>query len=82
LIVGDSTMLLGLASALIPADADADSEIVPEKPLRALTVMVEVPEDPASIDRDVAVLMLKSTTVTVMMAEWVSVPLVPVTVTE
>ena len=46
-IVGDSGTLLGLAEALRPAGEIPDSEIVPENPLKPLSVMTEVAEDPA-----------------------------------
>ena len=81
-MVGERTMLLGLARALIPDGADTDNEIVPEKLFRPLTVMVWVPEEPARIEMDVLVATLKSTTLTAMTTEWISEPLVPVTVTE
>ncbi len=82
ILVGDKIMLLGLASALIPDGPDTDIETVPEKPFKPLTVIVEVTEDPARIEIDVLVATLKSTTLTATTTEWVSEPLVPVTVTE
>jgi hypothetical protein len=67
-----------------PLGADADSETVPVKPLRAFTVTVEVPEDPllmvkefgeAEIEKSGAV------TCTFTVTLCTSDPLVPVTVT-
>ncbi len=76
-----STMLFGLASALIPDGPDTDSEMVAEKPFRPLRVIVEVPEDPARTDMEGLEVIVKSTTLTVMITERVREPLVPVTFT-
>jgi hypothetical protein len=53
---------------------------VPVKPLRAVTVMVEVAETPALTAAGEVAAMLKSVTVNVALVEWLKVPLVPVTV--
>ncbi len=54
---------------------------VPVKPLTAATVIVEVEETPALTAAGDVALTVKSVTVKVAVALWVSVPLVPVTVT-
>jgi len=53
---------------------------VPVKPLRAVTVMVEVAETPALTAAGEVAAMLKSVTVNVALVEWLKVPLVPVIV--
>jgi hypothetical protein len=69
-----------------PAGVDADTArlTVPVRPLRAVTVMVEVPEAPARIWAGLTApaAILKSTTWNRIAAVvWVRVPSVPVTVT-
>ena len=67
---------------MIPAGDDRVRVTVPEKLLRLVTVIVDVPEALASIVWEVGVGdMENSETLTVMVVEWVSVPLVPLTVT-
>lgn len=68
-VVVVSTILLGLASALIPDGPDTDSEMVPEKPFKPLRVIVEVPEEPARIDMDGFAETVKSTTLTLIRTE-------------
>lgn len=53
---------------------------VPVKPLRAVTVMVEVADTPAFTAAGEVAVMLKSRTVKVALVEWLRVPLVPVIV--
>jgi hypothetical protein len=68
----------------VGVEADTVSATVPVKPLTAVTVMVEIPEDPASIWAGLTApaAIVKSTTVNVMAAVvWLRVPSVPVTVT-
>jgi hypothetical protein len=64
------------------ADTEYDRVTVPEKPLMPEMVRVEFPLAPESnmIDDGLEAI-LKSTTFTVMVVEWESAPLVPVTVT-
>jgi hypothetical protein len=69
-----------------PAGVDADvvRPTVPVKPFRAVTVIVEVPEEPARIVAGLTApaTIVKSTTWNRTAAVvWVSVPSVPVTVT-
>ena len=54
---------------------------VPVKPFTAATVIVEVAEVPTVTAAGEVAAMVKSVTVNVAVAEWVSVPLVPVIVT-
>ncbi len=75
--------LVGLRLAEQPKGAPvAASETVPVKPFTAVTVFVEVAEEPATklMDTGLAVTM-KSVTVTTTVADLERVPLVPVTVT-
>jgi len=53
---------------------------VPVNPLTAVTVIVEVAETPVLTAAGDVAAMVKSLTVKVAVAEWDSVPLVPVTV--
>jgi hypothetical protein len=53
---------------------------IPVNPLTAVTVMVEVADVPTVTAAGEAAAMVKSRTVKVAVAEWLSVPLVPVTV--
>ena len=78
--------LVGVRAHVSPAgvDADAVSATVPVRPLTAVTVIVDVPDEPASIwAGDTApALIVKSTTVNVIAAVVCdNVPSVPVTVT-
>jgi len=57
------------------------SDTVPVNPFTAATVIVEVAETPALTAAGDVALTVKSVTVKVAVALWVSVPLVPVTVT-
>ncbi len=72
-------MLLGLETALRPVDPVAESVIVPLNPFKPLRLIVEVPEDPARIDMEGLVVIVKSTTLTVTSTECEREPLVPVT---
>ena len=73
---------VGLRVAVIPAGALAVSATVPLKPPREFTVIVLVPDDPCRTVMLVGLAVsVKSWTLTVTMALWESVPLVPVTVT-
>ena len=54
---------------------------VPVKPFTAATVIVEVADVPTVTAAGEVAAMVKSVTVNVAVAEWVSVPLVPVIVT-
>ncbi len=66
------------------AEADTDRVTVPVSPFRAVTVIVEVPGEPALMVAGLTApaAMLKSTTWKSMVAVvWDRVPLVPVTVT-
>ena len=74
--------------AAIPGDGVSVRETVPEKPLRAVTLMVDVPEVPGAkvileglADREKSGIVC-GVTVTVTTVECESDPLVPVTVTE
>jgi len=69
-----------------PAGVEADTArlTVPVKPLRAVTVIVEVPEDPASIcigDTAPAAMVKSTTWKRIAAVVWVRAPSVPVTVT-
>lgn len=69
-----------------PAGVDADTvrATVPVKPLTAVTVIVDVPEDPASIwvgDTAPAAIEKSTTLKLIAAVVWESVPSVPVTVT-
>ena len=74
----------GLISPVGPeGEIDIDREIVPAKPLRLVTLIVEVAEEPWSIVMLPAlaeVEKLGAVTVTEMLATCDKVPLVPVTV--
>jgi hypothetical protein len=77
---------VGLSDAVSPVagETDAVSDVVPEKPLTAVTVTVEVPEELTRIERLVGLAATVKSwttvfTVTVTLCE--SEPLVPVTVT-
>jgi hypothetical protein len=75
----------GLRPAANPAEALADNVTVPVKPLRAVIVIVEVPEDPLLIVNDAGDAEMEKSgevTCTVRLMVWLNDPLVPVTVTE
>ena len=76
-------MLLGVRVHVKPAGATAlVSATVPVKPFTGATVIVEVPATPAlTVTLVGEAATVKSVTVYVTGAEWVSEPLVPVTVT-
>ncbi len=78
-----SVTLVGLSVAVQPAGAPvAVKETTPVKPFIAVTVMVEVAEEPATKLSVVGLAVtVKSVTVTATVAEWDNAPLVPVTVT-
>jgi hypothetical protein len=78
----DIVMLVGEMLVLLNADgALTVSETVPVKPPTALTVTVEVPLVPWTIVTGVVAVSVKSVTLKVTIAVWVSDPLEPVTVT-
>ena len=58
----------------------SDIVIVPEKPLSAVTVIVDFPDDPVEIAVGEEALMVKSRKLKVDVVEWLSDPLVPVIV--
>lgn len=73
-------MFAGLMEAVRPVEADREKKMVPEKLLRLVRVMVEVPDESARIVRDEGLdVRLKSATLTVMTTECVKVPFVAVT---
>jgi hypothetical protein len=75
----------GLRLGANPAGAVADNATVPVKPLRAVIVIVEVPEDPLPIVNDAGDAEIEKSgevTCTVRLMVWLNDPLVPVTVTE
>ncbi len=77
-----SVRLFRLKEAVAPAGAVGTSETVPEKLLRLVRVMVDVPEVVTRIVWEVGLAeMLKSETLTVIMAERVRVALAALTVT-
>jgi len=66
----------------VAGDTVAVRATTPLKPWRAVTVIVEVPEAPARTVTAVGLAaIVKSWIVKVTVAEWVRLPLVPVTVT-
>ena len=74
--------LVWLRDAAIPTGNDSVRVTAPEKSLRLLNVIVDVPKAPVSIVAEVGVAeMENSETLTVMVVEWVRVPLVAPTVT-
>ena len=78
--------LVGVRVQVRPAGVDAETvkATVPVRPLSAVTVIVDVPEPPASIwaGETTPAAIEKSTTVNVIVAVvWLRVPSVPVTVT-
>ena len=79
--VPEFVTLPGVIAPQVRPDGTVSVKVtVPVNPLTAVTVMVEVRVVPTFPDGDVAA-MLKSVTVKVAVAEWESVPLVPVMVT-
>jgi hypothetical protein len=70
-----------IAPHVNPAGTVSVKLTTPENPLSAVMVIVEVAEEPAATDAGEVAAMVKSVTVTVTVAVWDSVPLVPVTVT-
>ena len=67
----------------MPAGEDGVRETVPVKPLRLVSVMVDVVEVPASMVGEAGLADIEnSETLTVIVAEWVRVPLVALTATE
>ncbi len=74
--------LVWLRDAVMPAGDDSARETVPEKLLRLVSVIVDMPEAPASRVREAGVADIEnSETLTVRVVEWVRVPLVALTVT-
>jgi len=77
-------MLVGVRVQVKPVAGDIEDvrEIVPVKLFTGATVIVEAPAIPALMVRPVgAAARVKSSTLNVNVAEWDSVPLVPVTMT-
>jgi len=58
----------------------SDIAIVPEKPLSAVIVIVDVPDDPVETAVGEEALIVKSRKLKVDVVEWLSDPLVPVIV--
>jgi hypothetical protein len=79
--VADSATLFGFAEAVRPEGVASVKLTVPEKPFRPLIVIGDVAEDPARTEMEVFTDTVKSTTLTEMMTEWESEPLIPVTLT-
>ena len=76
------TRLVWPSEAAIPPGEDSARVTVPEKPLRLVRVIVEVPETPTRRVWEVGLAdMENSETFTVIAVEWVRVPLVALTVT-
>ena len=73
------TLLGEIAPHVSPVGTVSVNATVPVNPFKAVTVIVEVVVAPTLPEGDVA-LILKSRIVNVAVVEWVSVPLVPVTV--
>jgi len=63
-----------------PEGIVSDIVIIPEKPLSAVTVIVDFPDDPVEIAVGEEALMVKSRKLKVDVVEWLSDPLVPVIV--
>ncbi len=76
--------LPGLTVAVKPdGETDVENETVPAKPPRLASDMLEVPEEPSLIVKDVGTAEIeKSTTLTVNVTEWVRPEPVPVINTE
>jgi hypothetical protein len=76
---------VGFRLVVNPVGAVADSATVPVNPLRAVTVIVEVPRDPLLMLKDEGDAEIEKSgevTCTVTLMVWLNDPLVPVTVTE
>jgi len=76
---------VGLRLAVNPVGVVADSVTGPVKPLRAVTVIVEVPEDPLRIVNDAGDTEIEKSaevTCTFTLTVWTKDPLVPCTTTE
>ena len=74
--------LAWLRDDVMPVGEDSVRETVPEKLLRLVSVIVDMPEVPASmVEEDGEAEVENSETLTVMVVEWVRVPLVAPTVT-
>ena len=75
-------MLVGVIAPQVRlAGTVSVSDTVPVKPLTAVIVIVEVADVPAVTAAGEEAAIVKSVTLKVAVAEWVSVPLVPVIVT-
>jgi hypothetical protein len=75
----------GLNLAVNPVGTVADSVTVPVNPPRAVTVIVEVPDDPLLMLKDAGDAEIEKSgvvTCTVTLMVWLKDPFVPVTVTE
>jgi hypothetical protein len=80
--VPDPVMLAGvIAPHVRPAGTVSVRLTVPAKPLTAVTVIVEMAEEPALAAPGLVAAIVKSTNLNVAVAEWDIVPLVPVIVT-
>jgi len=69
-----------IAPHVSPAGTVSVSETTPAKPFIAVTVIVEVAEEPAGTDAGEVAAMVKSRKVNVAVAVWTREPLVPVMV--
>ncbi len=80
---GGRVTLAGLIAVQVsPAGSGvSDRDTVPEKPFTAVTVIVEVAEEPVGTDAGDVAAIVKSTNVNVAVAMWLKEPLVPVIVT-
>jgi hypothetical protein len=75
---------LGARVHISPAGEDSDSITVPVSPLTAVTVIVEVPDEPTRIwpgDTAPAAMVKSTTWKRIVPVEWLRVASVPVTVT-
>ena len=80
--VPEPVTLVGVnAPHVSPAGTVSVSATTPVKAFTAVTVIVEVAEDPAGTEAGEVAAIVKSVTVKVTVAVWVRLPLVPVTVT-
>ncbi len=79
----DTTTLDGAHAVVraVPRGRDAVIFTIPAKPPRLVRVTLTVPDPPARIIMEGCAEILKSTTLTVTEAVWVSEPLVAITVT-
>jgi hypothetical protein len=78
---GGITLSGVIAPQVRPAGTVSVRETVPANPFRALTVIVEVAEEPAFTAAGDVAAIVKSTKVKVAVAVWTRVPIVPVIVT-